>query len=55
MRDSSFAAVMFRSVAASKPSRDSWPSLSIPERPAAVLSAIDMMGYGVGFVLVNGC
>ncbi len=43
MRESSFAAEMLRSVAASRPSRDWWPSLSMPERPAAVLSAIDVM------------
>jgi len=31
---------MLRSVAASRPSRDVWPSLSMPERPAAALRFI---------------
>ena len=40
---------MLRSVAASRPSRDVWPSLSIPESPAAVLS--DMADiFASGFV-----
>jgi len=43
MRDSSFEAEMLRSVAASSPSREVWPSLSMPCRPAAALSDIDDM------------
>mmetsp|Transcript_22634 Transcript_22634/g.27757 ORF Transcript_22634/g.27757 Transcript_22634/m.27757 type:complete len:313 (-) Transcript_22634:121-1059(-) len=46
MRESSFEAEMLRRVAASRPSREVWPSLSMPERPAAEFRAMDvMMGY----------
>jgi len=51
MWESSLAAVMLRRVAASRPSRDVWPSFSIPWSPAAGFSAIAdaMVGVFGGF------
>lgn len=56
MRDNSLEAEMLRSVAASRPSRDVWPSLSMPERPAAALRPIaDMVEIECVFLSLRYC
>ena len=52
IRDSSFDAEMLRSVAASTPSREVWPSFNMPDSPAAVLRFIDILEGGFSYWII---